>query len=237
MKHIKLVLTDSKKEMSLKREAGRFLVHRADQAAADLIWEILPEGHDHSIRFLLMRTLLRIRYRNSAIRLDRNLIKKEIFREVELYLGIKKLHAYYLRVVQEKREEFLEVALNAVAQESLERLFLCLSLLYPSEEIQIIYERILEHPHSDPIRSHAVELLQNILGPEFSGLTHEIFEDPDPPESTEKEAISILAELWNSKDRWLSLTARFLVEELGLAENYPQFHFSGVGGYDEALNL
>jgi len=182
--------------------------------------QILSKTQEHALRFLLIRTLLRMRDRNPEIRWNRALMKKEILREAELYRKIRRICYFHLQSPG-KKEEFLEVALNAISDEGLERLFRCLGLLYPGEGIRIIYERLVEHPSSDPIRSHAIDLLQNLLGPEFYGTVEKIFDERTLRMISEEEAVSILEEMIGSRDRWLSLIAHFLVVELGLGRRWP----------------
>lgn len=215
------LLQDSTQGMALKRKATRYLEHHPSQKAADRVLEILASSQDHALRFLMIRTLLRMKERNPELNWNRALVKKEILREADLYLEIQKLREFYLRPASRK-EEFLEVAMNALSEESLERLFRCLGILFPQESLRIIYERLLEHPGPDSIRSHAIELLQNLVGPEFSTLVQELFEGKVPDEIAEEEIVPLLEEMIVSPDRWISLIARFLVEELDLGRRWPR---------------
>lgn len=218
---LEALIENPEQGMTLKREAAGFLERHATQETADTVLEILSKSQEHSLRLLLIRILLRVRDRNPNVRWNRPLIKKEILRETDLYQTIRRLQHFYL-TTSGKREEFLEVALNAIADESLERLFRCLGLLFPGEGIRIIYERLVEHPGSDPIRSHAIELLQNLLGPEFYGMVEKLFDERALQEISEEEAVSILEEMIGSADRWLSLIAHFLVTESGLQRRWPR---------------
>ncbi len=214
-------LEKPKGPMALKQEAAEYLARRATQTVCDKILKIFSKTEEHALRFLLLRTLLRMRDRNPALRWNRAILKKEILRETELYQNLLRLHELYLKMAQ-KREEFLEVALSALTDESLERLFRALGLLYPGEGIRIIYERLVEHPKTDPIRSHAIELLQNLLGPEFYGIVEKIFNEGPASELSEEEAVTILEQMMSSPDRWLSLVAYFIATESGLAKRWPR---------------
>ncbi len=230
------LLEDPKLGMTLKREATEFLEHRATQEAAEKILTLLSKTEEHALRFLLIQTLLRMRDRNPAIRWNRPLIKKEILREADLFENLRSLHQFYLKVAG-KKEEFLEVALNALADESLERFFRGLGLLYPGEGIRIIYERLVEHPHADPIRSQAIELLHNLLGTEFYGLIEKLFDERTFESLSEEEAISILEGMIGSPDKWLSLVAHFLVTESGLAKRSPRLESLVATRTFETLDL
>ena len=168
----------------------------------------------------MIRTLQRIKDRNPEIRWDRAEVKGEIEREAELYRKISRLQKFYLHS-SAKKQEFLEVALSAISDESLERIFRCLGLLYPAEGLRIIYERLLEHRTPEAIRSHAIDLLQNLLGPEFYALVQGLFDERALEGVKEEEAVSLLEELVVSPDRWLSLIANFVVIELGLHARWP----------------
>lgn len=218
---LSVLLKDPKQAMNLKHSACEFMVHQAHQKTADLLLKVLSETQGHALRFLLIQTLLRVRDRNASIRWNRPLVKKEIFREAELYLKIRQLSKFYQDSLV-KKEEFLEVALEALSDESLERLFRCFGLLYPGEAMQIIYERLLEHPQPDAIRSHALELLHNLVGPEFYGLLEKLFDQKISQKISEEEAVSLLEEMLGSGDRWLSLMARFVVGEMGLKGRWPK---------------
>ena len=234
--HLGALLEDPKQGMAIKRGATRFLERQATQQAANRTLEILITTQDSSLRFLLIRTLLRMRDRNPGIVCSRSLVKKEILREVELYQKIRRLCRFYLEAPG-KKEEFLEVALSAISDESLERVFRCLGLLYSGGGLRIIYERLLEHPRPDPIRSHAIELLQNLLGPEFSRIVQELFDERVFLRASEEEAASLLEQMIDSPDRWLSLIARFVVTELGLESRWPRLSSLVSNRSFESLDL
>ena len=221
LKRLQTLLEDPKQNLGLKREAARFLEHQASQQAADLLLHILLKSEEHPLRFLLLQTLLQIKEKNPRIRWNRLLLKGEIVREVEFYQRIRRLYDFYLRSAGGKGE-FLEVALKAVSDEGLERIFRCLGLLYPSEVTDIIYQRLVEHTEPDSIRSHAIELLQNLLGPEFYGIVEKILDERALKEFSEEEVAKILEEMIKSPDRWLSLTAHFTITQLGLSERWPK---------------
>ena len=221
LKRVEELLEDPKQEMSVKREAARFLEHRATVESANRLLDILSKSQDQALRFLLIRTLLRIKERNPGMRWNRLAVKKEVLREEELYRRLRRLQNFY-RKSPGRKEDFLEVALSAIADESLERIFRALGLLFPAEGIRIIHERLREHPEAgDPIRSHAIDLLQNLLGPEFYEIVHGLFDKLSFEDLTEKEAVPLLEEMLVSPDRWLSLMAHFLVTELHLERRWP----------------
>jgi len=236
LKHIGALLEDPKQGMAIKREAARLLERQATQRIADRVLDILAASQDNALRFLLIRTLLRMKHRNSGIVWNRSLVKREILRESELHRRIRRLYLFY-KQAPGKKENFLEVALIAISDESLERVFRCLGLLYSGGSLQIIYERLLEHPNPDPIRSHAIDLLQNLLGPEFYRIVQGLFDERTFQGVTEEEAASFLEQMIDSQDRWLSLIARFLVTELGLENRWPKLSSLVANRSFEPLDL
>jgi hypothetical protein len=165
-----------------------------------------------------------MKVRNPGIRWNRNQVKREIEREAELYQEVEKLKRFYLEKTGEKKGEFLEVTLTAIAEEALERLFRLLELVYPTESLSIIHDRLIEHTEPDAIRSHAIELLHNLLGPEFSGTLEKVFDEKALRETSEERIALILEEMIESRDRWLWLAAHFLIAELGLEERWPKLN-------------
>ncbi len=222
LKHLAALLEDPKQGMALKRKVARFLEYQATQEAADRTTEILSKTEVHALRFLLMQALLRMKERNPAIRWNRDLIKKAILQETELYQKLEQIRHFYLEKAHPKKEEFLEMTLRALGEETLERVFRCLELLYPSESLAVIFDRLVEHPESDVIRSHAIELLHNLLGPEFSGDLERLFNEKTLRETSEEKIVTLLEEISRSRDRWLWLAAHFLVAELGLEMRWPK---------------
>ena len=215
------IFEDNRQEMAVKREAALFLEHRTTQEAVDRTLEVLSRAEEHALRFLLIRTLLRMKDRNPGLRWNRSAVRNEVLREADLYREIRRLYHFYQKTA-EKREEFLEVALTALSDECLERIFRCLGLLYPGEGLRIIYERLIEHPGPDPIRTHAIELLQNLLGAEFYAIVHELFDERSFQGASEEEMVQALEEMMRSRERWLHLVARFLVMELALEQKWPK---------------
>ncbi len=236
LKRLRKILDDPKRGMAIKKEAARFIERRASQEAGDQLFEILSASPNHALNFLLIRTLLRMKDRNPKIHWNRSLIRKQILREIELYRKIRELYHFYFRTRQ-KKEEFLEVALGAISDESMERIFRCLGLLYPAEGLRVIYERLKEHPESGPIRSHAIELLQNLLDPEFSAIIHQLFNERAFQGISEEEAADLLEQMINSRDPWLSLVAHFLVTELGLESRWQKLGSLVQSRSFEALDL
>ena len=119
-------------------------------------------------------------------------------------------------------EDYLGITLKAVQDESLERIFSFLDLLYPHDMIQIIYDRIAGHDANDPLRAHAVELLNNTLDRDILTLVRRILEDRPPRRIEESEIADILKRFSQSEDRWFAMTGYFIVSELELDKQWPE---------------
>jgi AAA family ATP:ADP antiporter len=222
LKRLGALLEDPRQEMVLKRKAVRLLEHQATQEASDRTLEMVIRTEVHALRLLLAQALLRMKERNPSIRWNRNLIKRATLQEAELFQKLEQLRHFYLKKNQGRGEEFLEATLRALAEETLERIFRLLELLFPSESLALIREQLVGHPEADPVRSHAVELFHNLLGAEFSGLFERLFDEKTVRETSEETIVSLLEEMLRSRDRWLWLAARFLIVELGLEARWSE---------------
>lgn len=229
------ILQDPKQSMALKRKAALYLEQVASPAVAGRLLEILTHTQAHALRFLLLQTLIHMKEKHPMLRLSRSLVKKEILRETQLYWKLKKLQNFYLQN-QERKEKFLETALGAICQESLERIFRCLALIYRGDGLRLIYDCLVDPNGSESTRSHAMELLHNLLEPEFYVILEPILEKTAQAAS-EEEAAEILEEIAASPDRWLSLTAHFLVMELGWQSRSPRFASLVSGQFFEPLDV
>jgi len=235
LKQVFGILLDPKQSMAIKRKAALYLEHLASPEIANRLLETLSRTQAHVSRFLLLQTLLNIKEKRPTLRCNRSLVKKEILREAKLYQKLKKLQNFYLQS-QERKEEFLGVTLAAICQESLERIFRCLALIYPGDGLRLIYDRLTEPDGSESVRSQAMEFLYNLLEPEFYGILEPTLEKTVQAKS-EEEVANILEEMVASPDRWLSLTVHFLVVELGWQTRSPKFASMVSGRSFEPLDV
>ena len=217
------ILRGPEKELDVKRRAVRLLELIPKQEVADMLLSGLRGSSDNALRYIMLKALNRLHDRNEHLQMNRFLVKEEIAREVEIHEKLRQLRAFYeYRMEAEAPGDYLGVTLKAIQDESFERVFRLMDLLYPHEMIQIIHDRLIEHPAEDPLRAHAVELLNNTAEPDLLILVRRILEERQPKELPEKEGVKILEEFIASQDQWFYLTGVFLASELGLDKRWPQ---------------
>jgi AAA family ATP:ADP antiporter len=217
------ILADSRKGLDVKRRAVKILEWIPRQETVDLILSRLGNIQDHALRFVMIKALNRLHDQVPKPGMNRLLIKNEIVREVGIHEKIQKLRFFYEHQKEKSAEEYLAVTLKAVQDESLERIFRLLDLLYPHEIIEIIYHRIADHADEDPLRPHAIELLTNTLEPDLLILVQPVLEERAFGRLKDKEIMEILKSFMDSEDKWFSLIGHFLIAELRLKERWPEF--------------
>jgi len=156
------ILRESNGSFEEKRRALRILEFIPCQKVADLLFHLLAGEQDHAVRFMMIRALNRAHDREPNIRINRFLVKSEIVREVQIYEQLENLRRFYSHRVTKGEESYLAVALDALRDESGERIFHFLDLLYPFEIIQTIHENISK-PQDPSLKVKAIELLNNTL--------------------------------------------------------------------------
>lgn len=217
------VLRDADLGLGAKRRAIRIIELIPKQQAADLLLHTLAGAQDHAFRFVMIKALNQLCEQNPNVQMNRFLIKSEISREAKIYDKIHKICRFYdEEKVGRSSEDYLGVALKAISEESLERIFWYLHLLYPQEEILVIYERIIEYSEGDPVRIHAVELLSNTVDPDLLIILQKVLDGKKLVRVKERDIIEILKGFAKSQDRWFSVTSSFLVSDLALHERWPE---------------
>ena len=218
------VLRDSETTLFDKRRTVRILSLIPKQESVDILLHHLASSRNHALRFVIVTALDRLHAEGPWFRMNRFLIKHEIARETKIHQKLQKLLAFYRKQKQGRKgadeQGSLEVALKSMLDESLERIFRYLDLLYPHEIIEDIYDRIANYPDTDPVRNHAIELLSNTLEPGVLMMLHRIM-DSKVPEPKDPEVSNSLKEFASSEDRWFSLISLFIISELNLSKRWP----------------
>lgn len=207
----------------LKRQAIRILGYMARQDTGDLLMKSLGRTEDHALRFVMIKALNRLLKKNPKIHINRVLIKNEIVREADIHRQITKIRAFHAG--QTKRpasESSLDISLNAIMDESVERVFQCLHLLYPGELPASLHEEITSRSR-EPARGHALELLSNTLDPDILVLVQGILDTPAHPRVRDTEIREILKQFQESRYAWFALMAHFVISDLKLGERWPEF--------------
>ncbi len=195
------------------------------QENVDLLLKTIRMTQDHALRFAVLKTLCRLTHEGGEWDFNRGLLKKEVKREGRILESIQKIERYYLHHyndADETSEKNLHVAIRAMQDESMERLFCLLHLLYPRDGIQMIYENFVKYVDPGVEENHVVELLANILSPDLLIQMQHLLGRKDRMRVKELEVIEILKRFIGSADLWFTLTARFIVAELSLHDQLPE---------------
>lgn len=216
-------LQDSHEDITAKRKAILVLTALGTQGAIDILLNSIAAIQDRSLRFNLIRALNQIRTKGGRQQFNKWIIKKEIMNEVKSYQSIKTAVEEYKRKKELARpeEDYLLATLKAIDEEGLERIFRLLALIYESDVIHVIYDRLIEIEVDKHLKANAVELLQNVVDPELYHLLYPILDDAQWEETPKKKLDEIIEELLESQDRWLMVCAMFIIVELKLNKFFP----------------
>lgn len=203
-------------------QAVRILGYVAKQKTADVLLHALSGIKDHSFRFVILKTLGSIRRKNPSLKMNRYLIKNEILKEVAIHDEILKLHSYYRDHSGERPpEDYLDVALRAIRDENIERIFKCLRLLCPDEIVYDIYEQVTDMKTTESNRAQAIELLSQTLEHDLFHLVQPVLDAKGHVRLDPEEAVSVIHQFLHSEDRWFCLIGQFLIAEMQLTKQYP----------------
>lgn len=228
-------LDDPHAEIGDKRKAALLLTVLGTQGAVDILVNALASAQDHSIRFNEIRALNRIRAKGEGLLFNRWIVKKEILREVKTYRAISALISEYKTHVSNRQtlapaaagfeaaeEEYLLATLRAVQEESLERVFRMLALIYESDMIHVVYDRIHDFEQDQDVKANALELLENVLEPELARTLVPIFDRRHRFSREERiDCKPVLEDFLKGGDRWLTVIAVFLIAALNQKQFCP----------------
>ncbi|HLD56550.1 MAG TPA: hypothetical protein VJA00_02915, partial [Candidatus Omnitrophota bacterium] len=207
---------------STKRKAILILTILGTQGAVDILLNGLGSARDQSLRFELIRALNRIREKGECREFSKWIVKKEILTEAANYGSTLKVVGEYQKRVPAvlPENDYLLATLQAIREESLERLFRLLALLYDPEMIHVIYDRLIETASDKRVKANALELLENILEADLSRALSPLLEHSNLGEINTKTLDELILEFLESGDRWLSVCAIFMIVELHLSHFY-----------------
>jgi len=216
-------LNNPHQQVGDKRKAIMILSTLGTQGAVDILLSSLATTQDHSLRFNLIRALNRVRAKGLSRQFNTWIIKKEILSEISnsesLILVLSEFRLRKSGKIR-PREDYLLATLEALREESLERIFRLLALLYASDVIHVIHDRLVELGPDRHLRANALELLENVVEPELARKLRPIFEDSVHHRVKQVELEETIEMFLESKDQWLQICAVFLIAELGLEEFY-----------------
>lgn len=217
-------LGDPGEEVVNKKKAVLILTTLGTQGAVDVLLNSLSGTKDQSLRFNLIRGLNRIKAKGERVEFNPWVIKKEVMLEIKNYkLILTASEKYQKRKASSRPEEdYLLAALEAMSQESLERIFRLLGLLYEHDIIHVVYDRLTEDGLDKHVRANALELLENVLEPELSRYLLPVLDRERWAEAPKKKLEEVIQEFLISEDKWLSVCAIFLIVELRLIHFYSK---------------
>ncbi len=221
---LKKLLTESKLSIRAKRRALRLLARIPRQEAFDTVLRGLREVEGMGLGCSSAQALRQICEGNSKIAVPRSAIKKEIARMALAAEEIEKLRYLHCRSHKKnkKKDDYLDILLKALGDETSKSIFDYLTLLYPQEAMDTIYKRLSEAPEADPIRAVVAEFFSNMLEPDVFISVHKVLERRDFPHFGEREAVDILKRFFRSKDRSFAFTGYWVGSEMGLYDRWPE---------------
>ncbi|PIQ85461.1 MAG: hypothetical protein COV74_08200 [Candidatus Omnitrophica bacterium CG11_big_fil_rev_8_21_14_0_20_45_26] len=233
LERISGMLQDTKCDGLSKRKAISILRTLGTQNAFDLLLGALPVTRDNSIRFDMIKGMNHIHTKLSNYSIPQNAVEAEVRYEIENHKAILTVIHFYKS--QEKKtssvdEDFLLATLKIIREESLERIFRLLGLIYPTEAIQTIFERLTDEEASEDLhgKSIAIELLGHIVKPELYHRLHLLVDHDRWHKHRQTNPKEVIKHFLMGEDCWFSVCAAFVIAELRMTELYSLFeHLSG----------
>ncbi len=216
-------LNSEHEEMNHKRKAVLILTLLGTQGAVDILLDSLSSARDCSLRFGIIRALNRIRAKNEGRVFHDWILKKEILREVENYQTLAALLQEYRhrhRNTAHPEEDYLLAILEAMGEESFERVFRLLALLYDSGVIHIVHDRLSDADLNDYVRANAMELLENIVEIELFKKLAPVLDREKKWKLSQEQFETTLRDFLVGGDRWLGITAIFMIATLEIQNLY-----------------
>lgn len=214
------VLRQEGRGLPSRRRAIRILENISGQQTADLLIQTLAITQHHGLRLALISALNRFAFRQPELKINRFLIKTEIAREVKILEDLRKLQMFCRLRVNLQEHWFQTTLHKALIDESMERIFGYFELLYPKEATKQVSDYVLSHTADASMRSHAIELLSNILEPGHLLLAQRVFESSQGAPA-EREIRELLRKHLKSEDRWYSLLAQCILTTMPLKDQWP----------------
>jgi len=198
----------------------------------------LSERKEASSRYDAIKMLNKIRRTNGTLEFDTDIIRKEILQEIKDYYKSFTTFALYESLSRQKkgdesRKDFLNIALQNILDENIERIFRLLGLLYNPVDVYTVYEGLFDA--NVFVRANSLELLDGILddkklkksiSPLLDGELS-LFGPERAGYFTSKMKINRVDALKNaiqSDDRWLCVCAMFMIMKFELRELYEDLY-------------
>ena len=220
------LLEDVSQPIEIRRGLPRVLGEFDSQVAANRLLSCSPDD-DLNTHFQIVKSLGKMRARDSRLRFDRLEVDRILRAEADAYSS----YAAKLTVIRRDRVEDDSMALlqRALAEHfdfTRDRIFRLLGLIYPQGDIYNSWNAVVNG--RPPVRSAALEFLGNLLSKEHRVQILPLLEATSPEavpdvgsrliDRSSLKLNRVLRELINGKDAWLAACAATLVGKLRIIE-------------------
>ncbi len=196
----------------------------------------LADRKDASSRYDAIKTLNKIRIKNGTLDFDTDIIHKEVLQEINDYYKSFMTYLLYESLLKRNKKDnnqkdFLNIALENILDENVERIFRLLGLLYNSVDVYTVYQGLLDD--NVFVRANSLELLDGILkdkklkkkiyplldgelslfGPERAGYF---------TSKMKLNRVDAIKNALHSDDRWLCVCAMFMIMKFKFTELYEE---------------
>ena len=190
-------LGDPNQDFAVRRRLARVFSACASQRAADGV-QVGLEDLRFEVRFRCARSLAAILKRNPSIRIEREFIFEVVRREAAVGRPVWESHRLLHQLDEHDGDLFVDEVVKDRANRSLEHVFTLLSLVLPSEPLQIAYRGLLTDDPS--LRGTALEYLEGVLPPPIRERLWPFLEDKRPLNRPTRPREEIIADLLRSHE-------------------------------------
>ena len=231
MERLHATIQNQASPVGVRRHAVRLLARRADQDVLDYLCGMLVVEEEEAVRDEVIRELVRLRLSQRNLQFPTALIRRQIGREVKDYERIAQVGGVYRQHHRNplSPDDPILGLLRVLMEESIEKIFRLLMLLYRPEDIHLVYEQMRATDRY--LRTDAIELLDNLVDPSMRTILFPIL-DEDRFLSTLDEGARLVDEptvayrvlqeaIWDH-NCWLSVTTLCAVGRLHLTTMRPE---------------
>ncbi len=184
---------------------------------AEFLLKELHGVRNSFIRASLIESLDMV-HKNGAL-INRFRLREEVRYESELCADFAKLTFFAQSHGKSlPHSEAAAVLFSALGQEALQRCFGLLSLLYPPDEMRMMYALLVRHSAQDAVHAHVLELLNSMLEPDFF-IPVQAALDRRTENASSRQIKAIAGKFSQSSDPWFLMTGQWVKEMASWAEN------------------
>jgi HEAT repeat protein len=212
-------LQDPETPISVKTQITTVLVEVGGQHAAYSLFRATSLEMDRRVVNEALRALNRIQGDNPAVRIPRELMLRDLRQEIDRYCR---------RIVQERSVRsaadpnlatFIQRVLNERAEQSLERIFRRVALVYDTNQTLAAYRGY--RSDNARLRAQAIEYLDTSLPSDIKNLILPVLEAPSEEEQVQKASLVLasdpptlmgtLEEFLESRESWLNTCGLYVI--------------------------